>query len=364
MEKDSEELKYWLIISNNPKIGSIGFKQILDTKVKLKTIYNSSKKELMSYGLSNRIVQELLVCQKEYKPELVINNLKSNHISVITLNSPKYPKLLREIYDPPGVLYYKGSFDHHDLMIGIVGSRKPTDYGRHITYELSYDLAKAGITIVSGLALGIDSIAHQAALDAKGKTVAVLGCGLDNIYPGTHRKLAQDILESGGAIISEYPIGVPPLKQNFPARNRIISGLSQGLVVTEAAEGSGSLITARAALDQNREVFAIPGPIYNKNSFGPNNLIKVGAHMVIEVQDVFDEFGLVAPKETINMRRMLPDNPSEEIIFKVLKDNPKHINMIIKESALKQNDVSSLITMMEISGKIKHLGGMIYRLNN
>jgi DNA processing protein len=364
MNKKTDETKYWLAISKNPKIGSIGFKQIINTKVPIKDIFKARELELKRLKLAEKLIKEIIYCQKEYDPDQIILDLEKEQISTITINDQGYPKNLKEIYDPPIIIYYKGNLSLDDLMISIVGSRKPTDYGRHVTYDLAYKLASAGITIVSGLALGLDSVAHQAALEAKGKTVAVLGCGLDKIYPSSHEKLAREIIENDGAILSEYPTGVLPLKQNFPARNRIISGLALGLIVTEAARGSGSLITARDALEQNREVFAIPGSIYNKNSYGPNNLIRMGAHLISDAQDVFDELGLIAPREITKLRNILPQNPEEEIIFEVLKDQPKHIDFIIKESKLEQNKVSSLLTMMEVGGRIKHLGGMVYRLNN
>lgn len=363
MDKTSKDLKYWLSINKNTQIGAIGFKQLIDTNVPFEVLYHLPKIKLEKLKLPNRLIANLIFCQKNINPEKTVEELTENNISVITLQDDNYPILLKEIYDAPAIIYLKGNIDFNDLMLGIVGSRRPTDYGRHTTYDFSSRLALNGITIVSGLALGIDSIAHQAAIDSKGKTIAVLGCGVDQIYPLSHEKLGHKIIETGGAIISEYPIGTPPLKQHFPARNRIISGLSAGLIITEAAEGSGSLITARAALEQNREVFAIPGPIYNKNSFGPNNLIKMGAHLVSTVQDIFDELGLIAPQESATIRKIVAQSPEEEIIIKILSASPRHIDAIIKESGLEQARASSLLTIMEISGKIKHLGGMTYRLN-
>ena len=364
MDKIINDTGYWLCLGKNPKIGAVGFRRILETKVSLGIILNSSESKLRRFGLSNKLIREILYCQEHFTPEWVISELKRYKVSAITINNPSYPRLLKEIYDPPSIIYFRGRLDLNSLMIGVVGSRKPTDYGKHVTYDTAYKLASNGICIVSGLALGIDSIAHQAALDAKGKTVAVMGCGLDKIYPTSHERLANEIISKGGSIISEFPIGAPPMKYNFPARNRIISGLGQALIVTEAAKDSGSLITATDALEQNREVFAIPGSIHNINSSGPNNLIKRGAHLMESVSDIYDELGLKSPEVAVAIRKIVPRNQLEEVVIECLKSQPKHIDQIIKEISLGHNKVSSTLTIMEIEGKVKHLGGLTYRLNN
>lgn len=364
MDKKIKDVGYWLCLGKNPRIGAVGFRQILEIKENPNIILSSSESELRSLGLSNKLIKEILYCQEHFTAEQVLSELKRYKISAITINNPSYPKPLKEIYDPPMIIYYRGKLDLNALMVGIVGSRKPTDYGRHVTYDTAYKLASNGICIVSGLALGIDSIAHQAAIDAGGKTVAVMGCGLDRIYPTSHEKLANKIISKGGSIISEFPIGTPPMKYNFPARNRIISGLSQALIVTEASKDSGSLITATNALEQNREVFAIPGSIHNKNSSGPNNLIKHGAHLMESVSDIYDELGLKSPESAATVRKIVPKNHLEGIVIECLKDQPKHIDQIIKEAGLGHNQISSTLTIMEIGGKVKHLGGLTYRLNN
>jgi DNA processing protein len=249
------------------------------------------------------------------------------------------------------------------MMIGIVGSRQMTDYGIQATEKIASDLAANGVIVVSGLALGIDAIAHQATINEGGQTVAVLGNGIDRVCPSTNFALAKEILEHG-AIISEYPCGVSPARYTFPARNRIISGLCQGLVVTEAAEGSGSLITTKQALEQNREVFAVPGSIFNLNSFGTNSLIKMGAHPITSVQDIFDEFGISHPEVATSFREIAGATDDERTIIDILRLEPKHIDEIIKVSGLPHSAVSSTLTVMEIGGKIKHLGNMTFRLNN
>jgi DNA processing protein len=283
----------------------------------------------------------------------------SNQIQKINPNDKNYPRLLKEIYDPPKELFFLGEIKaEENLPLAIVGTRKVSNYGKQVTIELGRSLARAGFTIVSGLALGVDGLAHQAAIDVKARTIAVLGCGLDKIYPPNHKKLAEKIITQGGLIISEYPPGTPPLKHHFPTRNRIIAGLSLGVLVIEAPETSGALITARYALEQNREVFAVPGNIFNQNSIGTNQLIKLGAKLVTKPEDIFETFNLDLPKK--QKKEIKPANKEEEAILKVLSDEPISIDEIVKQSGLNTSIVSSTLIMMEISGKVKNLGGGQY----
>ncbi|PIZ00424.1 DNA-protecting protein DprA [bacterium (Candidatus Howlettbacteria) CG_4_10_14_0_8_um_filter_40_9] len=232
-----------------------------------------------------------------------------------------------------------------------------------MTKDFASDLVLKGITIVSGLALGIDTAAHEAALSAGGRTIAVLGNGVEKPYPPSNANLAEKIIKNG-AIISEFPIGTLPLRQNFPARNRIISGLSLGTLVTEAHEGSGSLITAGYTLEQNREVFAVPGSLYNKNSIGPNNLIKMGAKTVTSADDILEEMGWEQAEANSKAKKIFPSSPEEKVILGILENEPSHIDAIIKESGFESSQASSVLTIMEVKGKVKHLGGMVYRINN
>jgi len=289
--------------------------------------------------------------------------MPNQKIEKITIQDKEYPKLLKEIYDPPQELFFLGEIKaEENLPLAIVGTRKVSNYGKQVTTELSRGLARAGFTIISGLALGVDGLAHQSALDVGARTVAVLGCGLDNIYPPVHKKLAEQIVKSGGAIISEYPPGTMPLKHHFPARNRIISGLSLGTLVVEAPETSGALITAKCALEQNREVLAVPGNIFNQNSFGTNQLIKLGAKAITKIEDVFEVFNLEPLK---NQRKKIePANEEEKIILDILSKEPNNIDEIVKKSNLDAATVNSTLIMMEISGKIKNLGGGNYIINS
>lgn len=279
----------------------------------------------------------------------------SNQIQKISLNEKNYPRLLKEIYNPPKELFFLGEIRaEENLPLAIVGTRKFSNYGKQATIELGRSLAKTGFTIVSGLALGIDSLAHQAALDVGTRTIAVLGCGLDNIYPAIHKKLTEKIIAQGGLIVSEYPPGTPPLKHHFPARNRIIAGLSLGVLVIEAPETSGALITAKCALEQNREVFAVPGNIFSQNSFGTNQLIKLGAKPVTQIEDILETFNLALPEK--QKREIKPANKEEEIILKILSNESMSIDEIVKQSGLNASIVNSTLIMMEISGKAKNLG--------
>lgn len=359
MEKYLDEKKYWLCLGKNSHIGSLTFSEILSKNVPLKTIFGAKEAELLSYGFREKTIKEILKCQ-DFDPDRLLGDLDKRGIKFMTINDPEYPELLKEIYDPPAIIYYLGEIEKDSLNVGLVGSRKPTDYGQEVTHEFAYQLARNGITIVSGMAIGVDTIAHEAALEAGGKTIAVLGCGLDHLYPSRNVALAKNIIKSG-AIITEFPLGTPPLRHNFPIRNRIISGLSRGVLVTEAAESSGSLITASSALEQNRDVYAVPGPIFNLNSRGPNNLLKMGAKAVTSSQDIFDDLNLDITASSKPMP--IAESGEEELIIKFLTAAAAHIDAIIKNTEIPQQKVASVLTMMELSGKIKHTGGMVYKLN-
>lgn len=269
------------------------------------------------------------------------------------LNSKGYPALLAQISDPPKTLYYLGTPPDELLngqkVVAIVGSRKVSHYGRIVTEKLGSSLAGKGIVIASGLALGVDGLAHEATVAVGGKAIAVLACGLDNIYPSAHQPLAKRILETGGAIISEYPTDTEPLRHHFVARNRIISGLSHAVLITEAAEKSGSLHTAQFALEQGREVLAVPGNITSPTSVGTNNLIKVGATPVTSAKDVFHALGL---KEQ-DKERPQASNEAEAVILKLLQEGATDADTLFGSSGLGQTAFNQTLTMLEISGKIR-----------
>lgn len=282
-------------------------------------------------------------------------------IKKITKKHKQYPLYFQEIASPPKDLYLLGTdLDGYLPAVTIVGSRKLTPYGQDVTYRLSYDLAKRGITVVSGLALGADGVVHRAALDAGGRTIAVLAGGLDSIHPRSHRNLAIDILRQNGTLMSEYPAGMPPLKQHFVARNRLVSAISDMVVVTEAAEGSGSLITARFAIEQNKLVGAVPGNITSGMSIGANNLIKSGATPITSAQDILDALGLQAAEQA--QVELFGDTEEEQLIIEIIREGVTELEQIQLKSKLDPVLFNQSITMLEISGKIRPLGAAHWTL--
>ena len=284
-------------------------------------------------------------------------------IYTINLESPAYPPLLREISNPPSLLYVRGTLPARSTCLAVVGTRRNTRYGQQVTAEFSNGLARAGLCIVSGLALGIDGLAHEAALTAKGQTIAVLGSGIDDnhIYPATHRSLAKRIIAAGGAIISEYPPGFVPSRYSFPARNRIIAGLSIGTLVTEAPRKSGALITAYHALDFNREVFAVPHAITSLVGYGCNSLIARGAMLVTSPVDILHAIG-IKPKEDPLLATQL--TKIEAAIYNQLTREPRHVDALIEATTLDGQMVAGTLTVLELQGLVKHLGGHLYVKNN
>lgn len=283
---------------------------------------------------------------------------------IIPKTNQHYPTLLKKIYDPPALLYTRGTLPKPDApCFAVVGTRLPTPYGRAVVHDIVTTLAAHGVVIVSGLARGIDSLAHRAALDAGGRTIAVLGSGTNDaaIYPPEHRDLALRIIASGGALLSEYPDDAPPVKQHFVARNRIISGISLGVLVIEAREKSGSLITARFALDENRDVFAIPGPITNQNSFGTNWLIKQGAHAVTAAEDILHLLEITPQKQTLSTPSL---SPEESLIYALITSEPQSIDTIFDASKLDIAVLSSTLSAMEIKNLVKNVGQMHFIRNS
>ena len=287
----------------------------------------------------------------------------STEIKQISINDKNYPKLLKEIKDAPKVLYYIGSLPKPDEKIfAVVGTRMFSAYGKQIALEIAGDLAEAGLTIISGLAPGIDTFAHQATLERKGRTIAVLGTGLDekSIYPKENIKLARKIVENNGCLISEYPVGTSGTHFTFPQRNRIVSGLSLGVLVVEAKQKSGALITADLAFKQNKKVFAVPGPIHSLNSKGPHFIIKKGAKLVENANDILTELNL--PKKELTSFSS-GDNEEENLILECIKEESLYIDKIIEKSKLPAATVASTLAILEIKGKVRNLGGNIYAIS-
>lgn len=291
-----------------------------------------------------------------------MEKLERYEVKALTVHSPDYPARLKEIYDYPPVLYVRGSLLPEDeWCLAVVGTRRATVYGRQVTEEFVADLARNKITIVSGLAKGIDSIAHRTALEAGGRSVAVFACGLDTVYPAENADLAKRLMKQG-ALVSEYPLGTKPRAENFPRRNRILSGLSLGVLVVEAGETSGAMITAHLAAEQNREVFAVPGSILSPASKGTNQLIQEGAKLVRGYADILEELNLTAVAQQMEMKELLPESDTEAFLLKQLGAEPTHIDEVCRSSGLPAATVSSTLAMMELKGMVKQVGGMNYSL--
>lgn len=286
-----EDLKYWIWLS---RLENLTPKTLTNLLKKFGTpieVWNKTKKELMLEGIKEKQANEIIDPRYRKNIDKYLEYLQKNNISIITIKDKYYPDKLKVIYDPPVVLYVKGNKKIlNNKSIAIVGCRKSTKYGENIANKLAYNLSLNNINVISGLARGIDSYAHIGALKAKGKTIAVVGCGLDMVYPEENKKLFNEIVLQKGAIVSEYIVGTRPLAKNFPRRNRIISALSDGVVVVEAREKSGTLITVDFALEQGKEIYAIPGNINNLNAYGTNELIKQGAKVVTKINDVLEDF--------------------------------------------------------------------------
>ena len=357
----NKELAFWVATSAIPGVGSATFNYLLRYFKRLQKFWEAPNEKINKLKVDSKTRESILAFRQKVDPKIYLQTVYERGIKVVSLLDRDYPANLRQISDAPPVLYYKGSLlPQDDLAIAVVGARYATVYGRQVTEGLVLELVNAGLTIVSGLARGIDSFAHRAALEAGGRTIAVLGSGVDTIYPPENKKLAEEIVQRG-ALVSEFPLGFPSVPSNFPARNRIISGLSLGVLVTEAAEDSGSLITAGQAAEQGREVFAVPGPIFGKMSRGTNNLIKEGVHPATEAGDILQILEIERRKVKAKVEsQKKPQDKVQQKILEVLDGGSKHIDMIARETGLSIDKVSSALSLMELSGFIKNYGSGIW----
>jgi DNA processing protein len=359
---NDNELKYWISFSKMPGIGRVKIGQLLDYFTSLEHAWKAPAGSLKKAGIDSKTAENIIDLKSRISPDEEIVRLRHYKIKAVTCDSPAYPSRLREIYDYPPVLYIRGDLLSEDeCCLAVVGTRRATVYGRQVTEEIVADLARNGVTIVSGLARGVDSIAHRTALESGARTMAVFACGLDIVYPAENAKLAREIMEHG-ALISEYPIGTKPKADNFPRRNRIMSGLSLGVLVIEAGESSGALITANQALDQNREVFAVPGSIMSPASRGTNRLIQEGAKLVTNYIDILEELNLTIMSQQLEMKELLPVDETESLLLMQLSREPIHIDDICRRSGLAAALVGSTLTMMELKGLVKQVGAMNYVL--
>src|SRR3990167_7080565 len=326
-----------------------------------KLVWEGKIGEIREIGVPENVAKLLEETRKKLNPEKYFQEIQDKGIKMLTLFDEEYPKLLKQIYDPPIILYYKGEFlPADDREIGVVGTRKITGYGKLVTEKFTTELVNFGFTIVSGLARGVDSVAHLAAINAGGRTIAVLGSGLNNIYPPENIGLVNKIIAGQGVVLSELPPDKASMPGNFPARNRIISGLSLATLVTEAATDSGSLITARLAIEQGRDVFAIPGPITSDLAKGPADLIKEGARLVFEPGEILEEMGI----NKIDNGQLTMDNlkisDGERQVLDLLISESKHIDEIGRNLNLAAPVVSATLLKLEIQGLIRNLGGGVY----
>jgi DNA processing protein len=362
--------KYFIAFNVFPGIGPVRFKLLYDYFGTAKAAYLAPEKELSLIHLNSKIIADLIRFREHFDIDDYVLKLNKLAIFAITWDSPHYPKLLKQIPDPPFVIYIRGKKSSMPInlnrTIAIVGTRKITSYGTEITQHLTSELVNSGFTIVSGMAYGVDAVAHQVTLDQGGQTIAVLGCGVDVIAPASNTNLYHEIIESGrGAVISEIPLGERPVKGLFPARNRIISGLSLGVVVTEGADDSGALITARYAGEQGREVFAVPGPINNPYSQGPFKLLKKGAKLVSDVNDILEELNIsnsVSKKPADYAQLVNQFSGIEKQIVSLLINERLPIDEIGRKLNSDSSLISSTLTILEIRGIVKDYGGKVYGL--
>lgn len=352
--------KYWIGFNLVKGIGSARLRALLDYFGDIQSAWQAPYDKLQHTGLSGRVIDNLLQVRRDVDLDLIWERIQSQHIQVLTWEDEGYPKRLKEIDQPPPVLYVRGSLLAADeWAVAVVGTRRVSAYGRQVAEKIGSMLAQSNITVVSGLARGVDAIAHRSALEAGGRTLAVLGCGVDRIYPPENRHLAVEIMTSG-ALLSDYAPGTPPEGPNFPPRNRIISGLSLAVVVVEAGERSGALITANFAADQGRDVFAVPGNILLPQSRGVNRLIQDGARPLLDPVEILEALNLIKVQDHSLARLELPSDPVEARLLALLGPEPCHVDDLRNQLALPIEQVTATLTMMELKGMVRQVGGMNY----
>ena len=376
----ADESLHWLALRMSAGVGTRKAGRLVEIFRTPQAIFRASRSELEAAGLSAAVAQSIASgCAFEEAAEQH-EKVAQLGVELVPITDSRYPARLREIFDPPPLLYARGRVELlGHLMLGVVGTRRPTPYGMQVATRLSKDLSEAGLTIASGMARGIDTAAHRAVLDAGGDTIAVLGCGVDEVYPAENRKLSES-LASRGLVLSEFPMGAPPFPQNFPVRNRIISGMSAGVLVVEGGEYSGSTITAKLASEQNREMFAVPGNVTSKMSWGPNLLIKQGAKLVQEWNDVVTELKaedrrrlVELCRNRLNLNDKIADESSGAVLASEINNDARAILKVLKHDApvgldalidavegLDTSDVIAALFELELGGMVRQLPGKSY----
>ena len=355
------DVRYWIGFNRVYGIGPAKVRALIDHFGDLEPAWLAQPADLKAAGLDRRSIENLLAARQSIDLDREVERVHQAGAQIIRWDDADYPPLLRSLPDSPPVLYVTGQLTPADRewTVAIVGTRKASAYGRQVAETLAEALARNGITIVSGLARGIDAVAHESALKAGGRSLGVLACGIDQVYPFEHKRLVERLIEHG-AVLSETPVGSPPEGGNFPARNRIISGLSLGVIVVEAGETSGALITADRALEQGREVFAVPGNIFARTSLGTNRLLKEGATLVTSAEDVLEALNLKMVVAQSEARAVIPEDATEARLLSMLSADPVHVDQIVRESGLPVAQVSSALAMMELKGLVRQVAGMQY----
>jgi DNA processing protein len=357
--------KYYLAFSLVPGVGPARFARLQRYFSKIEDAWQAPLSELLSAGIDQKTAEEILIARDKIDLDYELKNLENQKINFVTIDDENYPALLKETSGPPFLLYYKGILnDPRDkFSVAIVGTRKISPYGKQATEKITTELTRHGIAIISGLALGVDTVAHKSCLEEKGRTIAIVGSGLDKtvLYPPQNIALAEEIVSKGGLVISEYPPKTEPHKLFFPQRNRIIAGMSLGTLVVEAPLESGALLTAKIALDQNREVFAVPGNIFSENAVGPNNLLKLGAKPTTEAKDIMESLSLEHAESFVEAEKIIVgDTEEEKLILKFLTHEPIQVDDLKRETKLDSSLLSSTLTIMEMKGKARNMGAMMW----
>ena len=355
---------YWVGFNLVKGIGAVRLRKIFEFFGDLESAWNAPLDAFTSLGFSRTILDRFNEVRKSTDLEKKWEELERKNIDVITWDDLEYPRRLKEIEQPPPLLYIKGNLsDEDDWSVAIVGTRRKTVYGIQMAERISTFLSSHGITIISGLARGIDSVAHSNAILNHGRTIAVLGCGVDRIYPPENKKLAESIINQG-ALVSDYPPGTPPDGANFPPRNRIISGMSKATVVVEAGKKSGAIITAKFAAEQGREVFAVPGNLNSPQSFGTNWLIQQGARPLVDLDELLEVLNFTRKSMHIQARKSIMPDGNENDILNVLGPETLHMDEIMARTDMSIDVVSSTLAIMELKGMVRHLGGKNYCVIN
>ncbi len=352
---------HWLALRAVPGIGIVLFQRLVEKFGEPAAVFGAAPEELAQVkGLRPAVIQALQQFSDWDHLRAMLSRLRRWGVEIITWRDEKYPAILRRIPYAPPFFFLKGTLlPEDDPAVAIVGTRQLSHYGRRTAARLAGDLAREGITVVSGLARGIDTVVHQAVLEAGGRTLAVLGCGLDVIYPPENRELYRRVAAQG-ALITEFPLGTPPEARNFPLRNRLISGLARAVVIVEAGEQSGALITADFAAEQGRDVFAVPGSIFQRGCRGTNRLIRDGAQPVLSANDVLEALNLTGVAEHVEAQMLFPTDATEAALLEQLSDDPTHVDEVGRATGLPISTVSSTLALMELKGLVRQVGGMNY----